>query len=219
MNNPVQTVTSLDGFIREVIIMMKRQWFVGLGGAALIVAATFLSGLVDEGHGKMGHGGHDQEEQEEHSAHYLKHLLKQAKEIGLTQEQISKLKAIQLDFKRTEARLEADSKIAKLELHALVDDEKADLTAIQAKVEQLKKAEGALMLAGIKGQRDAMAMLTPDQREKERAQLEKMKSGGEGQQGGGMGGKGRGGMGGGGHGGTSGGEHAGGEQGGGQHQH
>jgi protein CpxP len=206
--------------------MMKRQWVVVLGGVACLVAATFLSSLADEGHGKMGHGGHDQEEQDDHSAHYLKHLLQHAKEIGLTPEQISKVKALQLDFKRSEARLEADAKVAKLELQALMEDEQTDLTAIQAKVDQLKKAEAACLFTAIKSKRTAMALLTPDQREKDRAVHEQMKSGaqhgggkGGGGMGGMMGGKGGGGMSGGGHGGSGGDDHAGGAQGGGQHQH
>jgi protein CpxP len=195
--------------------MMKKQWVIGLGGAALIVAASFLSGLADEGHGKMKHGhmqgSHDQDEQAAHGVHYLKHLLTQGKEIGLIPEQIGKLKAMQLDFNRTQARIEAETKIARLELHALLEEEQAELSTIHAKVDQLKKAEGALMLAAIKGKRDAAALLTPEQREKERAQREKMKSGGEGQH--------EGGMGSGGHGGSKGGDHASGEQGGEQHQH
>ncbi|TKB60667.1 MAG: periplasmic heavy metal sensor [Nitrospira sp.] len=205
--------------------MMKRQWVVVLGGVACLVAATFLSGLADEAQGRMMHdqmhGGHDQEEQDDHSAHYLKHLLKHAKEIGLTPEQISKVKALQLDFKRSEARLEADAKVAKLELQALMEDEQTDLTAIQAKVDQLKKAEAACLFTAIKSKRTAMALLTPDQREKDRAVHEQMKSGaqhGDGM-GGMMGGMGGGGMSGGGHGGSGGGDHAGGAQGGGQHQH
>lgn len=193
--------------------MMNRQWIVVLGGAICLVAATFLSGFADQAHGKMKSGGHDQEEQDDHSGHYLKHLLKHAKEIGLTPEQIGKLKAIQLEFKRTEARLEADTKIAKLELHALLEDEQPELAAIKTKVNQLKYAEGALMLAAIKAKRDGMALLTPDQREKDRAHREAMKakheegqSGGMGGMGGGgmMGGMGGGGMSGGGHGGRSG---------------
>lgn len=162
------------------------RWMVGLGAAAWILTITVFPSFADEGHGKMGHGGHDREEQDDHSAHYLKHLLKHAKEIGLTQEQVGKIKTLQLDFKRTEARLEADTKIAKLELHALLDDEKVDLNAIQAKVDQLKKAEGACLFAAIKSKRTAMAMLTPDQREKAHAQHERMKAGG--QHGSGMGG-------------------------------
>lgn len=209
--------------------MMNRQWIVGLGGAVCLVAATFLSGFADEGHGKMRHGGHDEDKQDDHSGHYLKHLLKHAKEIGLTPEQIAKLKAMQLDFKRTEVRLEADTKIAKLELHALMDDEQADLNTIQAKVEQLKKAEGASLFEAIKSKRSAMALLTPDQREKDRAHHEQMKSetrqgGGMGGMMGGMGGMGRGGMGGGMMGGTGQGQggsghESGGSGGGEQHQH
>jgi protein CpxP len=203
--------------------MTIRRWIVVTAGAVCLVATTVLPGLADEGHGGMKHGqaqgGHEQGEQGEHGGHYLKHLLKHAKEFGLTPEQIGTLKTMQLDFKRTQARLEADIKIAKLELHALLEEEQADFSAIQAKVDQLKKAEGAMLLAAIKGKRDAMALLTPEQKEKDRAHREKMMSEGEGQQRGGMGGKGRGGMGGGGHGG-SGGEHGSGEQGGGQqHQH
>ena len=202
---------------------LKGRWFAGLGGAALLVALAVFPVFADEGHGKMGHGGHDQEDQEDHSGHYLKHLLKHAKEIGLTPEQVSKVKAIQLDFKRSEARLEADVKIAKLDLQALMEDEKADLNAIQAKVEQLKKAEAACQFAAIKSKRTATALLTPDQREKDRAVHEQMKSAGDGQHGGGMGGGGshgggqsgdshQSGMGGGGH-------ESGGSSGSQQHQH
>lgn len=202
--------------------MMNRKWVVGLGAAGLLTAMTVCPVFADEGHGMMGHGGHDQEEHGDHSGHYLKHLLKHAKEIELTQDQITKLKAIQLDFKRSEARLEADAKVAKLELHALLEDEQVDLNAIKAKVEQLKKAEAACLFERIKSKRTAMALLTPDQREKDRAHREQMKSKNEGQHGGGMGGMGRGGMMGGmggmGGGGMSGGGHGGGGQSGGGHQ-
>lgn len=169
--------------------MMRRLCF-GFGAVAVIVAVMVFPVYADEGHGMhgmMAHGGHDQEGQHDHGGHYLKHLLKHAKEIGLTSEQIGKLKAIQLDFKRSEARLEADAKIAKLELHALLDDEQVDLNAIKAKVEQLKKVEGACLFEAIKSTRTAMALLTPDQREKDRAYHEQMKSKREGQHGVGMG--------------------------------
>ncbi|MDF0677155.1 MAG: hypothetical protein P0120_22880 [Nitrospira sp.] len=198
------------------------KWIVGLRGAAVIIAMAALLGLADEGRGMMTHGGHDQEDQDDHGGHYLKHLLKHAKEFGLTPEQIGKLKALQLDFRRTEARLEADVKVARLELHALAEDEPADLNAIQAKVEQLKQAEGACLFEAIKSKRSAMALLTPDQREKDSAHHEQMKSetrhgGGMGR--GGMGGMGRGGMGGSGQG-QGGSDHGSGGSGGGeQHQH
>jgi Spy/CpxP family protein refolding chaperone len=210
-----------DYRMREMVMRKLSQWIVGLGAAAWILTITVFPSYADEGHGKMGHGRHDEDKQNDHSGHYLKHLLKLAKEIGLTQEQVGKIKTLQLDFKRTEARLEADTKIAKLELHALLDDEQADLNAIQAKVDQVKKAEAACLFAAIKSKRTAMAMLTPDQREKERAQHERMKGGG--QHGSGMGGMNHGGMmggmgGGGGQAEHDGGDHGSGNSGGGQQQ-
>ncbi len=158
--------------------MTIRRWSSVFGAVVCLVVAVPLAGLADEEHGGMMggrmHEGHNQHEQEEHGGHYLKHLLKHAKEIGLTSEQVSKLKAMQLDLGREQVRTEADVKVAKLELHALIEDEQADLAAIQAKVDQLKKAEGGLLLAGIKAKRAATAMLTPEQREKDRAVHEKM---------------------------------------------
>lgn len=213
--------------LMEVLLMtkLKSQCIVGLWVAVVTIAMTAFPNVAEACHGCMMHGpmqsGHDQDDPGDQSAQYLKHLLKHAKEIGLTQEQINKLKALQLDFKRTEARLEADTKIAKLELHALLEDDQADLNVIQAKVDQLQKAEGSLLFTAIKSKRNAMAMLTPEQREKERKAHEQMKSGG--QHGGGMGsmmgGMGSGMMGGTGHG-HGGGDHSsGGASGGQQHQH
>ncbi len=206
---------------------LKRLWTGGVGGAALIVTMITSPSMAEACHGHMMHGqmqsGHDQEGEDDQSGQYIKHVLKHAKEIGLTQEQISTLKTLQLDSKRTEARLEADTKVAELELHALLDDEQADLKAIQGKVEQLKKAEGALLVSAIKSQRSAIGMLTPEQREKERKVHEQMKAGaghggGMGGMMGGMGGM-MGSMGGSGHG-RGGGDHStGGASGGQPHQH
>jgi periplasmic protein CpxP/Spy len=174
-------------------------------GSVALLGPNIQTVRADGGHGGMmcGHmcEGHDQSKQDEHSGYDLKHFLKHGKEIGLTSEQISKLKTMQLDLGRAQARAEADIKVATLELHALVEDEKADSAAIQAKVDQLKKAEGGLLVMAIKSRRDAMALLTPEQREKAHAMRDNMMEmmmGGEGQHTGGM--SGMSGMQGGGHG-------------------
>lgn len=199
--------------------MRTIQWMIGTIAAVCVFGATSFPSQAEACHGHMMHGGHEQGEEDGHSAQYVKHLLKHAKEIGLTPEQIGKLKAMQLDLKRADVRLDADIKIAQLELHALIEEEQADLSTIQAKVDQLKKTEGAHLIVDVKGKRDAMALLTAEQREKDRAHREHMKSeeghgGGQGH-GGMMGGM----MGGSGHG-QGGGDHGSGGSGGGpQHQH
>jgi hypothetical protein len=211
----------------EATIMTTIQWMSGAVAAVCVLGATSFPSVAEACHGHMMHGqmqsGHDQHDQDEagESAHYLKHLLKHAKEIGLTPEQIGKLKVLQLEFNRTEARLEADIKVAKLELKALLEDEKADLAAIKTRVNQLQYAEGALMFAAIKAKHDGMGLLTSDQREKDLAIHEQMKSGAQhgGGMGGMMGGMGGGMMGGSGHGQGSGDHGSGGSGGAQQHQH
>jgi len=189
-----------------VIMTLKRQWTISLIGYLGLIVPTLLPSPADAYHGRMMHG-QMQDEAESGSAHYLKHLVKHAEEIGLTSEQIGQIKILQLDFKRAEARTEADIKIAKLELNAMLDDEQVDLRAIKTKVTQLKQAEGVLMVVAIKAKRDGMALLTTEQREKDRTIHEQMKRKGEAKQGGGMGGMGCGGMG-------SGGSHGSGQAGG-----
>lgn len=178
--------------------MMKvsRYAAVLVWGSVALLGANVQTVRADGGHGEMMcghmcemHEGHDQSHQAEHGGYDLKHLLKHGKEIGLTSEQIGKLKSMQLDLSRAQVRVEADVKVAQLELHALVEDEQASSAVIQAKVDQLKKAEGGLLFVTIKSKRDAIAILTPEQREKAHLMRDKMMEmmmGGEGQHTGGM---------------------------------
>jgi periplasmic protein CpxP/Spy len=124
------------------------------------------------GHGcceeMMGHMGHYA-----HSADHLRHLLTHQKEIGLTEEQVKKLKAIDLDYDRVRIKAEADIHIAERELQALVEDEKTDLSALEAKVKQSEMLEVGLRMSAYKARRDALAVLTPEQLEKAKAAHEK----------------------------------------------
>lgn len=114
--------------------------------------------------GHMGHMGHDV-----HSADHLRHLLKHQKEIELTEEQVKKLKAIELDFDRGWIKSDAEIHVAERELLALVEDEKTDLSAIEAKVKQSGMLEVGLRMLAFKARHDVLGVLTPEQREKGRA--------------------------------------------------
>jgi Spy/CpxP family protein refolding chaperone len=109
----------------------------------------------------MGHRGQDAQ-----SADHLQHLLKHQKEIGLTEEQVKKLKAIELDFDRGQIKIDAEIQIAERELRALVEDEKGDLSAIEAKVKQSGALDVGRRMLAFKSRHDALAVLTPEQRAK-----------------------------------------------------
>lgn len=171
--------------------MMPRILNAGLA----VVIALGLGGQTawaDEEAGyRKGHeteqsmGGHRMGGHRASTGHYLRHLLRHQKEIGLTDDQVTKLKTIQLELDRARIKTEADIQVAERELAALLEDDKADLAGIEAKVKQSASLQVGLRMTAIKARRDAMALLTLEQRAKEKAEHEQMmqghRSGGMGQ--------------------------------------
>lgn len=158
---------------------------------AMSVGATFAWADEEKGHGRgygsgeygqggagmhgmmgmMGKGSHHAT-----TGHFLRHLQKHSKEIGLSDDQLNKIKAMQLDLDRTRIRMEAEIQVAERELDALIHDEKAELPAIEAKIKQSEGLEADLRIVAIKTKREAWALLSPDQRAKEKTEHEKMMS-------------------------------------------
>ena len=131
------------------------------------------------GHGGGGHGaggGHGYGKGMMHSGtgHLIRHLLKHEKDIGLTGDQVEKLKELQLNLDKARIKTEADIQIAERELKALTDNENADLAAIEAKLKQSEDQQVALRMTSIKTRRNVMAVLTPEQREKEKTEHDKV---------------------------------------------
>ncbi len=121
------------------------------------------------GHGMMGMGM-----MHSSTGHLIRHLLKHEKDIGLSAEQVAKLKDMQLNLDKTRIKSEADIQVAERELRALIEDEKSDLGAIEAKLKQSEDLQVGLRMASIKARRDVLALLTPEQRAKEKAEHDKM---------------------------------------------
>ncbi len=123
-----------------------------------------------EGHG-YGHGmgGHHAS-----TGHLLRGLLQSQKEMGLTDEQVVKLKAIQLDLDKTRIKAEADIMVAERELRALIEDDKTELSVIEDKMKQAELQEVVLRIAALKARRNAMALLTPEQSQRVKAVHEAM---------------------------------------------
>ena len=155
--------------------MFMRIW----GGVAvslfLILAMPGLA-AADRDHAprKTYEGGFGMGEHHQTAGHLFRHLLKHQKEIGLSPEQVTKLKGLQMEFTRTRIHAEADINVAEAELAALAEDDKADLAALETKVKQSEALRSGLRMAVIKAKRDALAVLTPEQREKQKVEHEKM---------------------------------------------
>ena len=118
-------------------------------------------------HDMSGHGGM--------TSHVLRNLLKHQQDLGLTDDQVTKLKVLALDQDRARIRAHADVQVAERELRALVADEKTELSVIEAKVKERESFEAKLSFMGIKAKRDLYAVLTPEQREKQKAMRNQMR--------------------------------------------
>lgn len=157
---------------------MKRSMLIGIATILLTFGGQTLWANEPQGGPKEGKGYGEQggvmKGHHGGAGHFMRHLLMHQKEIGLSEEQVVKIKALQLELDKTRIRTEAEIQVAERELHELVRDEKADLAAIEAKLRQGAELEVGLRLTAVKTRRTAMALLTPEQREKEKAEHEKM---------------------------------------------
>jgi protein CpxP len=162
----------------------RTRTLVTFGMASAMTLALGLSGAQanDYGYGKEGHaggghsamGGHGMGMMHSSTGHLIRHLLKHEKEIGLTGDQVTKLKEMQLNLDKTRIKSEADIQVAERELRSLLEDEESDLSAVEAKLKQSEDLQVGLRMASFKARRDVLALLTPEQRAKEKAEHEKM---------------------------------------------
>lgn len=118
-------------------------------------------------HGMSGHGGMP--------SHVLRNLLRHQQDLGLTEDQVTKLKVLALDQDRAQIRAHADVQVAERELRALVTDEKTELPVIEAKIKERESFEAKLSFMGIKAKRDLYAVLTSEQREKQKTIRDQMR--------------------------------------------
>ncbi len=126
---------------------------------------------ADDPSQRMTRGGHPEHGRAMHDfvGHSLHQLLRHGKDLGLSQEQRAKIKAIVTDYTKTRIREEADLKLAEVDVRTLIHDEKAELAAIETALKKSESTHTALRLDGVKALRAAAAVLTPVQREKWRA--------------------------------------------------
>ena len=130
-----------------------------------------------EGHGSGGHssmGGHGGSMMHNGTGHLIRHLLKHEQEIGLTSEQVTKLKDMQLNLDKFRIKVEADIQVAERELKALMEDEKLNMGAIESKLKQSGDLQVGLRMASIMARQNVYAILTPEQRAKEKTEHDKV---------------------------------------------
>lgn len=110
------------------------------------------------GHGAV-HGGHHQD-----AIKFIKHILKFKEGMSLTADQEQKLQTLKVTYKKDRIRTKAEVKLASIDLHEVLKNEKANLADIEKEFNKLHALKTKLYIASIKAKRDAKAVLSAEQR-------------------------------------------------------
>jgi protein CpxP len=165
---------------------MTTKWFTFATTSALACALTVAPAWANPDGGYGGHGDKHEKGSRHGSGagmmemmmhggagHLIRHLLKHEKDIGLSAEQVTRLKEMQLNLDKNRIKMEADIQVAERELRALMEEDKTEMSAIESKLKQSEDVQIGLRLLSIKTRREALALLTPEQRTKQQAEHDK----------------------------------------------
>jgi Spy/CpxP family protein refolding chaperone len=86
-----------------------------------------------------------------------------AKEIGLTEDQITKITPIHREMEKKAIRLQADLKIAEIDLKEIMEVKDFDLEKASAQVKKIEDIKTALHLEMLKSMKDIRSILTDEQ--------------------------------------------------------
>ena len=93
-------------------------------------------------------------------------ILSHRHELGLTSAQVQGLEQIRDDFQREAIKLDADQRVAQMDLAALLRADPVDVAKVEAKVREIERLRGDLRIGRIRAVERGKAMLTPEQRTK-----------------------------------------------------
>lgn len=116
-----------------------------------------------------GYGGRHGRHEKHPGAHrgateFIDHILKFQEGMSLTDDQVEQLHTIKTNYRKTRITMKADIKLANVDLHELLKDEQSSLADIETQLNAMHGLKAKLYLESIKAQRQAMAVLSEEQR-------------------------------------------------------
>lgn len=93
-------------------------------------------------------------------------IIRNRERLDLSSEQLKNLERLRKDFEKQSIRAEADIRVAKLDLHALLDAQPVDMTKVEAKVHEIERLRADLRFARIRAAQKAKEQLSVEQRQK-----------------------------------------------------
>src|SRR6266849_4586497 len=93
-------------------------------------------------------------------------MLDHRTELGLTAAQIQELERIRSDFQKEAIKLDADQRVAEMDLAGLLRADPVDINRVDAKIREIERLRGDFRMGRIRAIERAKAQLTAEQRAK-----------------------------------------------------
>jgi Spy/CpxP family protein refolding chaperone len=93
-------------------------------------------------------------------------MLDRRQELDLSAAQVQELERIRTDFQREAIKLDADQRVAEMDLSALLRADPIDLSKVESKVREIERLRADLRIGRIRAIERGKAQLTPEQRGK-----------------------------------------------------
>lgn len=106
-----------------------------------------------------------------------------AQELGLNEEQVEAIENVLLEARKTNIKLIADARVARIELGQLITGDEVDKASVNAKVDQLASLRGAIMRQRAEAVLAVREILTPEQQAKADRMLQRLLHGPRGHRG------------------------------------
>ncbi len=154
---------------------MKTIYSKIMTAAALMVLSVPTFALAEMKEASARGHAHGQEMEMEHMGHmgHMGHMdrmddmmgmcLKQADQLGLTDDQIMKMKPAHSEMQKNQARFKADLKIAEIELAEIMEVKDFDLEKASAAVKKIETIKTAHHLEMLKHMKEVRTIVTDEQ--------------------------------------------------------
>ncbi|GJL59171.1 MAG: hypothetical protein NPIRA03_20280 [Nitrospirales bacterium] len=142
-----------------------------MGGSVSLTGAD--PGNAHDPHGKQPHAGMEYGTSNHKGMEHHGGLspLGMKKELGLSEDQVTRLRPLELDYRKTMIRSGADLRVAMVDLGTLMDAKQVDMAAINGKVDELSLLQKNMMMYRVGIYLKVREILLPVQYEQFRARL------------------------------------------------
>lgn len=161
-----------------------KKVVLAVGFVALVTGGIGFSAWADPGsgqdpHGKQSHAGmaYGDGDHDGMGHHGGLSPLAMKEQLGLSDEQVNRLRPLEMDYRKTMIQNGADLRVAMVDMGTLMDAKQTDMAAISAKVDEISLLQKKMMMYRVEVLLKVKEVLSPAQYDQFRSRLREQMEG------------------------------------------